>query len=173
MISTDYKIEALDILLDKTCLSERFYPLTEYKDLLLTGLLRLGCRTKSDAELLSDEVLLGLGLDSVETVALFRRFLGLYDPKTQKFREIVKVTSDPEKQAAYTELYHLPGVKQTRASLYYRAGYKSIEAFSGTTVDEILEKTARVISENGLTCIVPLPKEVRTHIAVAKAFTLK
>ena len=172
-INTDYKIEALGILLDKSCLSQGFYPLIEYKELLLAGLPLLGCRTKSDAQHLPDDALLRLGLDDIDTVGLFRRFLTLYDPKPQKFREIEKITSDPEEQEAFRELYHLPGVKQTRAALYYQSGCKSINTFAEMTAEEILEKTARTISERGLSCIVPLPKDVRTHIAVAKAFTLK
>ena len=171
MISTDYNIEALRILLDKRCLSERYYPLLPYTDALLSGLPLLGCRKKSDAEKLSDEALAQIGMTAPETLRLFRRFLTIYDVNPQKFKEIPKLCSDEEEQAAFRELYCLPGVKYVRAALYYRSGYRSIAAFADTTVEEVLEKTARTIAENGLSCIVPLPKEVRTHIAVAKAFT--
>ena len=50
------------------------------------------------------------------------------------------------------------------------AGYKTLAGFINTSPDEIAEKTAKAIKEHNLPCIVPLPKEVRTHIAVAKAF---
>ena len=171
MINTDYKIEALNILLDKSCVSERYYPLAEKRDGLTAGLLRMGCKRKSDAEKLSDDALAVL-LPRGE-ITLFRRFLSLYDVDPRKLAEIPKLTPDGGESEAFTELFHLPGVKQIRASLYYRSGYRRVSDFVSATVDEVRERTARTVTENGLTCIVPLPKEIRTHIAVAKAFTDK
>ena len=171
-MNTDYPIEALDILLDKDCLSERYYSLLEYKEELLTDLQDHGCRTKSDAEKLPDEFYLQIGMLDIKQISLFRRFLKMYDPKSAKFREIAAVTSDPVKQAAFHELYCLPGVKQIRAELYYLAGYKTLRDFAEAPVEEVLKKTAHVVKNENLSCIVPLPKEVRTQIAVAKAFTM-
>lgn len=170
MIHTDYPIGALSILLDGSCLSERYAPLLPYKDRLPDALRRLGCRVKSDAERLPDEVLSEAGLCDPQTVRLFRRFLTLYDPKPQKFRELAAV-EDPEERAVFRELYYLPGVKQIRASLYCQSGYRSLRDFVDTTAEEVLARTARIIADRQLSCIVPLPKEVRTHIAVARAFT--
>lgn len=171
MINTDYKIEALGFLLDKSCLSERYWALIEYKDRLISGLCRLRCERKSDADKLTDDAYDAIGLSETALIRLFRRFLTIYDPSPTKFRELSKLVLSESEREAYTELYHLPGVKQTRAELYYRSGYETLEDIASATADEILEKTARTIEENGLSCIVPLPKEVRTHIAVAKAFT--
>lgn len=171
MINTDYKIDALDILLNEDCLNERYYPLIEYKKSMVEGLKNLGCATKNDISGISDEALAGaVGMNDLATVGLFRKFLSIYDPKPQKFKEIMKLTSDPAEQAAFEELYHLPGVKYTRAFLYFQSGYRTIESFANTTAEEVFIKTAKTISEKKLACIVPLPKEVRTHIAVAKAF---
>ena len=136
----------------------------------MTGLHAVHCKTKNDAVALTDTDFAEIGLTDAGCVHLFRRFLTLYDPNTQKFREIEKMTADPDERQAYTELYYLPGVKQTRASLYYKAGYRSLRDFVNTTPEEVRVRTAHVISECGLSCIVPLPKEIRTHIAVAKAF---
>ena len=169
-MNTDYHIDALEILLDETCLSERYYPLIDLKNVLMTGLHALHCKTKNDAASLSDADLSQIGLTDDGYIHLFRKFLTLYDPNPQKFREIRKAATDPEEQRAYTELYYLPGVKQTRASLYYRAGYKALADFVNTTPEEVRARTSQVISECRLSCIVPLPKEIRTHIAVAKAF---
>ena len=72
---------------------------------------------------------------------------------------------------AFQELFYLPGVKQTRASLYFYSGYESLASIADADLKDILEKTALTISAHDLPCIVPLPQEVRTHIAVAKAFT--
>ena len=172
MMNTDYPFAALEFLLDESCLTERFFPLIPHKAELLRGLQLLGCKTKSDAEHLSDEGLLRAGLNDPGLFPLFRRFLTLYDVKPQKLREIDKVASDPEERAAFRELYCLPGVKQVRASLYYRSGYRSLKDFTDADPEEIIARTAATISANGLSCVPPLPKEARTHIAVAKAFTL-
>ncbi len=91
----------------------------------MTGLHVLHCKTKNDAATLKATDLEAIGMTDSGCIHLFRRFLTLYDPNPQKFREIKKITNDPEEQQAYTELYYLPGVKQTRASLYYKAGYSS------------------------------------------------
>ena len=173
MVNTDYKIEAFGILLREDCLSERYSPLVGKREELISGLLRLGCRTKNDAAALPDGALAEIGLESEEMIRLFRRFLTIYDPSPAKFREIDKICTDPEEKEAYRELYYLPGVKAVRAALYFRSGYRSMKDFTDTSAEEVLERTSRTIAENGLTCIVPLPKEVRTHIAVAKAFTME
>lgn len=170
MMNTDYNINAFEILLDESCLGERYYPLIPYKNILVTGLHALHCKTKNDAAALTDADFAEIGLTDAGCVQLFRRFLTLYDPNPQKFREIKKVTSDPVEQQVYTELYYLPGVKHTRASLYSKSGYRSLTDFIGTTPEEVRVRTSRTISEYGLPYIVPLPKEIRTHIAVAKAF---
>ena len=170
MIRTNYPVAAMEILLDKSCLPERFFPLIPYRDALLSGLPAAGCRTKNDAAALPDGALIGLGLPDETTVRLLRRFLALYDPDPRKFREIDKVTADSDERTAFRELYCLPGVKAVRAALYYRSGYRTLADFACTTSETVIERTARTIAEQQLPCIVPLPKEVRTHIAVAKAF---
>ena len=172
MILTDYPVEALNILLEEACLPASYAPLIKYRQTLLSDLPRLGCKRKSDAERLPDAAFEALGMKDTE-IRLLRRFFALYDAKKQKLRELEKLTAAPEVQAAYRELYLLPGVKEIRADLYYRSGFPSLKAIAEATVEEVLEKTAQTIEDHGLSCIVPLPKEVRTHIAVAKAFTMK
>lgn len=171
MINADYPIESLNILLNEDCLSDRFHSLISIREDIIMGLKSFGCVTKSDVSRISDDTLAGIMMRDEAAVKLFRRFLTIYDPNPQKFKEIAKLTSDPAEKAAFTELYHLPGVRFTRAYLYYHSGYKTLRDFLKTTVDEVLSKTAVTISRKNLTCIVPLPKEVRTHIAVAKAFS--
>ena len=170
MTDTNYRIEALGILLNKDCLIERYYPLLEFKEILIDGLLSLGCVRKNDIAQLKDEALSEIGLPDADRIRLFRRFLTIYDPDPRKFREISQLCSDPAEQAAFSELYCLPGVKYTRASLYFLSGYRSLSDLANAACDEVINKTAAAIAANQLSCIVPLPKEVRTHIAVAKAF---
>ncbi len=171
MMDTNYPVEALELLLDKNCLSERYYPLIPYKEELLAQARIRGCRTRNDLAELSDAELEGFGFREEGLIRLLRRFLALYDPDPKKFREIGKPDIEPEKRQAFRELYYLPGVKHIRASLYYEAGFRSLEDIAAAQPEEILEKTAEAISANKLSCTVPLPKEARTHIAVARAFT--
>ncbi len=171
MIHTNYKIEALEYLLDKECLPEKYAPLIRFKDNLISQSQKMGYQTKNEIAELSDAELLHFGLEDEKTVNLLRRFLKLYDPRPQKFSEIEKLDLRAEEKLAFRELYHLPGVKETRASLYFHSGYESLAKIADADLKDILEKTALTISANKLSCIVPLPKEVRTHIAVAKAFT--
>ena len=171
MTDTNYPVEALGYLLDRSCLSERYFPLLPFKTSLLARLPLLGCRRKNDAAALPDEALKELGMDDPALIRLFRRFLSLYDPDPRKFREIDKLCSDKAERSAFRELYQLPGVKYIRASLYCSSGYRALEDLARTTPEEVLEKTALTITENRLPCTAPLPKEVRTHIAVARAFT--
>ena len=168
-MNADYCIGALDILLDVDCLPARYAPLVPYKHALIAGLYDLGCVRKADVEALDDEALLRL-LSDAGLVRLFRRFLALYDLAPQKFREIDSVAQDETERAAFRELYCLPGVRSVRAALYCRAGYRTLSDFTAATVEDVRARTALVISRDGFDCIVPLPKEVRTHIAVARAF---
>ncbi|MBQ0102372.1 MAG: hypothetical protein KBT31_06220 [Firmicutes bacterium] len=103
MINTDYDIGAIEILLDKSCISERYFPLIAHMEQILSGLRALGCGTKSDASKLSDEALSHIGLDGAE-IRLFRRFLSMYDPDPHKFKEIESLCHCPEERAAYYEL---------------------------------------------------------------------
>lgn len=171
MIDTNYTIEALEYLLKPECLSERYYPLIQYKDKLIKQSKRLGCKTKNDISNLSDTQLIDIGLKDQAIIKLLRKFLVMYEPNPQKVKEIEKLNLSNKERFAYQELYYLPGVKQIRASLYYHSGYKSLKDIGNASVKEILEKISLTISKNKLSCIVPLSKEVCTHIAVAKAFT--
>ena len=171
MIDPDYRIEALDVLLDRDCLMERYFPLIPYRDALIRGLRRLGCVTKNDAAALPDGCFSEMGLQDGAQIALLRRFFTPYDPKPAKFRELDALSADPAETAVLREFYFLPGVRFIRADLYYRAGYRSLRELALSSPEEVRRRTAEAIHRDGLSCIVPLPKEARTHIAVAGAFT--
>jgi len=171
IMNSDYKVEAMDILLNEDCILQRYVPLVPYKHDIIKNLKKLGCYTKSDCMKLSDQSLLDIGLADTEMVVLFRNFLTLYDVKTTKFKEINSVCKTPEETQAFQELYQLPGVKSTRAMLYYKAGLCSLETIARSSVQDIIAKTEHVIKTEHLDLKVPLMKEVITHIAVARAFT--
>lgn len=169
MANTDYGIEALKILLDRDCLTERYYPLIKYKDSLMSLYLKSECRTKSDAEKLCDGKYYEIGLDS-EEICLLHRFFGLYDPAPQKFKEIIKLAADENERSAFYELYMLPGVRYVRAKLYYDSGYKTLSDIACTTAEKIVKNTAKTVQNRKTPCAVPFLKEAATHVAVAKAF---
>ena len=171
MIDPDYRVEALEVLLDRDRLMERYFPLIPYRDALIRGLRRLGCLTKKEAAALPDMCFSEMGLQDEAEIALLRRFFTLYDPKPSKFRELDALCTDPAKAAVLKEFYFLPGVRFIRADLYYRAGFRSLRELALSSPEEVQRHTAEAIQRDGLSCIVPLPKEARTHIAVAKAFT--
>ena len=173
MVNTDYRIEAISFLLNEDCILKGYYPLIPHKDRLLEQLKMLGCRRKSDAMQLTDEQLLcaGAGLPDAGIVALFRRFLAMYDPKPQKIREIAAVSQTPEEAAVFAELYLLPGVKSTRARLYRLAGFASLADIAETEPGCIIAACEEAIRREKLALKAPLMKEARTHIAVARAFT--
>ncbi len=170
-MNPDYRVEAIIILLNEECILQRFFSLVPYKNEIVKNLKMTGCCTKSDCMKLSDDSLLGIGLADIEMVNLFRSFLTLYDIKPAKLKEIDSVCQTSEEINAFRELYHLPGVKSTRAMLYYRAGFRSLNKVAHASVQEIAAKTECVIRTEKLNLKVPLTKEIRTHIAVARAFT--
>lgn len=168
----DYKIEAIRVLLKQDCVLQRYFPLIRYKEALVQNLSANGFRTKSDCVVLSDEDLIAMGLPSGELAALFRCFLTLYDAKASKFRDIEDFAENEAEAAAFRELYLLPGVKAVRAKLYRDAGYGTLGKIASASPEQIIRDTSPFILKRGLNLKAPLPKEVRTHIAVAAALTV-
>lgn len=66
----------------------------------------------------------------------------------------------------------LPGVKETRANLYYLSRFQSLADISRSTAEEIIQKMVETIKKYNLDYSVALPKEVKTHIAVSKIHSL-
>lgn len=172
-MNTDYPVEAITILLNKDCILNRFVPLIQYREQLVDALRRLGCRRKSDCLLLSDDDLHAAGLPDQSMISLFRSFLVMYDIDPKKLRDIDRADCTPEEAASFRELYHLPGVRLTRARLYYCAGFRSLTDLAQVSANEVIRRTEEVIQRENLALKPLLGKEARTHIAVAKAFTSK
>lgn len=167
----NYKIDAIDILLDEECILQRYYPLIPFKKTLITNLHKNNYFSKEDCVNLLDEILLKMGLPSLEMVNLFKSFLVMYDIKSQKLKEIDKLCNNEEEKNSFRELYLLPGVKYTRAKLYNKAGYKYLRNIASDSPEQIINRTTETIKQEGLNLKAPLLKEVKTHIAVAKTYT--
>ena len=172
MVNTDYRVEAIGLLLHEDCILKGYYPLIPHRDALVERLKQMGCKRKSDVIRLPDDELMQAGLPK-EGLDLFRKFLVMYDPRGQKMREIASVSHTPEEAACFKELYLLPGVKSTRARLYMKAGFASLADVANASAEGLIEACGQAIAKENLTMKVPLLKEARTHIAVAKAFTDK
>lgn len=167
----NYKIEAIKVLLDKDCVLERFYSLIPLKNYLVEYFNDINCLTKTDCVRLSDEDIIQSGLLKQDEVRKIKQFLSLYDVKDTKLKEIDSLSLTQEALASYKQLYMLPGVKSKRAALYFCSGFKSLSDIANATYEQIIQKITLTIQNESLNFVVPLPKEVRTHIAVSKVFT--
>lgn len=76
--------------------------------------------------------------------------------------------TDIRKLCAMCHLMRLPGVKDTRASLYYDSGLKSLDDFRNITSDKILEAVTSYIAVSECGKSVPQRKEIATQIAVSR-----
>lgn len=165
----NYEIDAIELLLDENAILSRYFPLIPLKKDILFGLKSINVFKKSDCFKLTDEKLMNIGLKTIENVRLFKRFLSLYDVDDKKLKEIEKSDLSIEERNAFKELFLLPGVKITRARLYYLSGYKTLADIAKTNEKEMICRTQSTIKNQNLNCFAPLPKEIRTQIVVAKA----
>ena len=74
MVNINYKIEAIDLLLQEDCILSRMYPLIPYKHTLIGHFQTTDCQTKEDCLKLSDDALLSAGLPDLDTAKLFKKF---------------------------------------------------------------------------------------------------
>lgn len=68
-----------------------------------------------------------------------------------------------------SDLARLPGVKGIRARLYYSAGVDSVEKIAAYEPQALLRLTTEFVERTGFNGIPPLPKEVSSTIANARA----
>lgn len=163
----DYKIDAIKILLNEDCILYRYFPLIPYKEKVIEFAKASNIKTKN--ELSKMDTINIFNDESLNN--LFKRFLLMYDNES-KLKLINKLNLDNNRLSAYKELFLLPGVKETRAELYYLSGYKNLLSIANSTSEKILEDVQKAIIDNNLSLKLPLDKEIKTHIAVARAFTL-
>lgn len=170
-MNINYKIEAMNILLKKDCILERYYPLIIKKDDLIKYLLSIKCYTKEECLSLKDDKLIKSPLANFSNINLFKKFLKMYDINNSKLSTIKRLTLSDKEIISYKQLYLLPGVKETRAWLYYGSGFKNLNDIAKSSSDEIIARTNLFIKKMDLDIKSPLVKEAKTHIAVAKVFT--
>lgn len=87
----------------------------------------------------------------------------------QEMAELFKIeVIDAQRLVGLCHLMRLPGVKDTRASLYYDAGMESLRDFHENSFDEICKMISKYLMETGSDKSMPLKKELLTQIAVSK-----
>lgn len=87
----------------------------------------------------------------------------------QEMSRILKIdVAEVRRLVGLCQLMRLPGVKDTRASLYYDAGLEGLGAFYKNSYEEICEKISRYLLKAESEKSMPLKKELLTQIAVSK-----
>lgn len=166
----NYRVEGMRLLLQEDCILNRYHPLVPHREALVAQLLDHGCVTRDDCLTLTDAELVACGLPA-ELTGLFRRFLRLYDSKSKGLRVLPDASAcSGEDQAALLELMRLPGIKAKRAQLYHYCGLRLAD-FAAADAELLRRRIAEIIARDGLPFAPPLPKELRTQIAVARVFT--
>lgn len=170
-VHSNYLIQGIEVLLHEDRILKCYVPLIPYAQQLVQGLQSIGCKTRDDCLAQSDDALVSAGLPA-DLTGLFRRFLRLYDYKGKGIKDIPDAKGrTAEEIASLLELMRLPGVKAIRAQLYYHCGLRSLADFAASDAEALRAHIAEVIARDNLPCSTPLPKELRTQIAVAKLFT--
>ena len=77
-----------------------------------------------------------------------------------------------ERMVKIADLMRLPGVKNTRATLYLEAGLDSVEKFSVQDPLEARKYLIDFVEKTKIAKIAPLPKELETQIAWAKLYPI-
>ena len=90
----NYKIEAIDVLLNEDCILQRYFPLIQYKEMLIENLMNNHYFSKAECMELPDEILIEMGLPNHELVKLFRNFMVMYDVKDSKFKDIKDIVTN-------------------------------------------------------------------------------
>lgn len=171
-IEFKYKIEAINILLDENAILSRYYPLIPFKNILIDKLKKNGINTNYDCLTLNAKNIIFECLQKDELVMLFNKFLFMYEVEESKVNIINSLSINNEEKESYEQLFLLPGVKETRANLYYLSGFKNLKDIANSGPDEIATKMLEAIEKYNLDYKVALPKEIKTHIAVAKAYLM-
>ena len=94
------------------------------------------------------------------------------EKSNNEMAELLNISNvDTQRLCAMCHLMRLPGVKDTRASLYYDSGLRSLDDFASSTTDKILEKVSDYIAKSKCGKSVPQRKEIETQIVVSRVLS--
>ena len=163
-MNDNYFMDDLIASLERDIVPERYYPLIGHKGALTAILNQDGVVRKDQV---SDEV-----LEDIRTMlggavsGLFSRFIHIYDFQQSKLREIKNYAGKKEYDDL-AGLLRLPGVRLLRAELYFNSGV-TLAALAEKSTESIRDMVRDYIQRENRSEIVPQPKEVNCHRAVAK-----
>lgn len=164
MMNDNYFVEDLIVSLERDIVMERYYPLIDYKDELTAILNKAGVVRKDQvSDAVTDDIRMILG--NVVS-GLFGRYIHIYDFKKSKLREIKDYIGTKEYDAI-ADLLRLPGVRLLRAELYFNSGV-TLEVLAKKATEDIRNMVCDYIQRENRSEIIPQPKEVNCHRAVAK-----
>ena len=163
-MNDNFFTEDLIASLARDVVMERYYPLIDHKEELTAILKKAGAVRKDQvSDAVTEDIRNMLG----ETVSvLFARFIHIYDFNKSKLREIKDYAGKSEYDSL-AGLLRLPGVRLLRAALYYHSGV-TLAVLAEKTTEEIRDMVRDYIQRENRAEIVPQPKEVNCHRAVAK-----
>ena len=163
-MNDNYFTEDLIGFLERDIVMERYYPLIDYKGELTAILNKSGVVRKDQvSDAVKENICMMLG-DVVS--GLFIRYIHIYDFKKSKLREINSYIGTKEYDAL-ADLLRLPGVRLLRAGLYFNSGI-TLEVLAEKSTEEIRNMVCEYIQRENRSEIIPQPKEVNCHRAVAK-----
>ena len=163
-MNDNYELDDLIDSLQRDIVMERYYPLIDCKKALTAILNKAGAVQKDQVSEAVIEELRGKLGDP--TARLFARYLHIYDFNKAKLREISDYIGTKDYDAL-SALLRLPGVRRLRAQLYLNSGV-TLEVLAEKSTEEIRSMVRAYIQRENRAEIVPQPKEVNCHRAVAK-----
>lgn len=162
-MNDNYYIDDLLGSLERDIAMERYYPLIDHKG-ELAAILKKACVVRKDQ--VSGDVTEAIRMELGDDVSrLFNRYIHIYDFNRSKLREI-KDYAGTEEYDALTALLRLPGVRLLRAELYLNSGV-TLEVLAEKTTADIRNMVREYIMRDNRPEIIPQPKEVNCHRAVA------
>ena len=163
-MNDNYFIDDLICALERDIVMDRYYPLVDHKKELTAILNKSGAVRK---EQISDAVIESIRIMLGETVSgLFSRYIHIYDFNKSKLREIKDYAGEKEYDDL-AGLLRLPGVRLLRAELYCNSGV-TLQVLAKKSTEDIRDMVRDYIQRENRTEIIPQPKEVNCHRAVAK-----
>jgi len=163
-MNDNYYLDDLIASLERGIVMGRYYPLIDHKGSLTEILNQAGAVRK---EQVSDVIIADIRAMLGDDVSrLFARFIHIYDFNKSKLREI-KGYAGTKEYDALSDLMRLPGVRLLRAELYFNSGV-TLAVLAEKSTEDIRKMVCDYIQRENRSEIIPQPKEVNCHRAVAK-----
>ena len=163
-MNDNYFVNDLINSLKKDVVMERYYPLIDFKEELITILNKTGVVRKNDvSETVIEDIKRELGKN---ISSIFTRYIHIYDFNKSKLNDIKDYVGTKEYDGL-AGLLRLPGIRVLRALLYYNSGV-TLKMLATKSTEDIRSMVSDYIERENRQEIIPQPKEVNCHREVAK-----